>query len=664
MLDWGTRSRVRNPATRRLFQNHAKRFYILNEGGVILEKEAAPYLTIFYLSLKMLILSINLYITNWFLEDKPLYIHKYALLIMLSLTLMVSAGCNQNQTAAIENTFIVQPIETQLDSIIQTYTDEGQFSGSVLVAKNGEIILSKGYGMSDYENNLKNTPQTQYLIASMTKQFTAFAIIRLRDANLLDLEDPIKKYLPELKNWGDITIRQLLKHTSGLPRTTPVRYDGYGQYYIQEGDLLFASGEDFSYSNTGYFLLGCIVEKVSGESLGAYLQENIFTPLKMTHTGSMNHNACTCLAKGLINHKILQDNTLFSVTSLSELPNHCKDHNGLVELEPTDTRDNLGAGDIYSTVEDLFIWCQALTNGELLSESIMNEIFTPGEGNYGYGWYIWPNGEWKNIGHRLIEHSGLIEGFTSRVCIFSDSNVVIIVLSNIENAPEEQLNYALAQQLFDSTDLAESKGQILETADKVWADYFQAAGGEIALNSQKEQVRKGSWETSSGLKIPITVMCKAPDKYILSYDISSPVKVYFNGSDYWVKSPAGTEKEISGQFEEWRNIFKLSDPLYLPENFSDMDIVGKATLGKRECYVMEDKSKVNRVFISVDSKMPLRVDNLIKSPLVQFIRTYYDDYRMIDGVMLPFIIRKAGWEINFYQIKNTDQLEDSLFEPN
>ncbi len=587
------------------------------------------------------------------------------LAIAILLLTVVSTGCSRStiaDTGSTGQSDIGQPIEKALDQIVQTYTAEGQFSGSVLVAQSGRILLSKGYGTADYETNAENKAETQYLIASMSKQFTAFAILKLRDEHKLDLDDPAKKYLPQLQKWGELTIRQLLEHVSGLPRSTHTRYNGQGRYTIEETDLLFAPGSQFSYSNTGYFLLACIVEKVSGKSYGAYLQENVFGPLRMTRTGSSSLSPCKELAKGLINRKILQDGTLFSVTSLSELPSNYTAHGGLVQLEATGLADNLGAGDIYSTVKDMYTWSQALQGGKLLSQTSLDEMFTPGEGNYGYGWYIWPGGEWMNTGHKTIEHSGLIEGFTSRICIFPDDDAVIIVLSNIENAPEEQLNHALSQALFDQTSVTAASGQPPVSAEKIWRDHLQAAGGEKAMEAQKAQVRKGYWKTRTGTTIPVTVQCKAPDKWALTFTIpGGTVKQYFDGTRYRIETPAGIEPMSAAQGEEWKDVFRLAPPMHLPKALGDMTVVCEATLGGQPCYVLEDKTKENRVFLSKESMMPVRIDRTVKTPLVQYIRTYFDQYKEVDGVMLPFTTRRTGWEIDFYQIEHADTMDDSVF---
>jgi CubicO group peptidase (beta-lactamase class C family) len=586
----------------------------------------------------------------------------FSVLLLTILSLLCS--CSEAKSLQMEGTMDTnKPTSTELDRIVQTYVNEGQFSGSILVAKGDKVLLKKGYGIADYEKNISNAPETQFLIASVTKQFTALSIMQLWDEKKLSLDDRIIKYLPNLKKWGNITIRQLLQHTSGLPRNTPKRYEGFGHYSIQETELMYSPGSKFSYSNTGYFLLGCIVEKITGESLSEYWSKNVFAPLKMSHTGSLNGDKLPGISKGLINLDILRTGALFSVTSESERSTGYWSHNGLADVDLPDTRHHFGAGNIYSTVDDLFIWCQALKDGKLISKSAKEMLFTPGQGNYGFGWYIWPKGEWMHIGHKLVEHSGLIEGYTSRVCQFVDDDVVIIVLSNIENAPEEQLVSALAQETFDSTELLPFKEKGKPSISQIWTDYKKAAGENTQIGIQRSQICQGSFELNVDT-LPITVMCKTPDKMSLELILPTDyIKIYSNGQNWRIENSTGSENMNTQDSEEWKDLFESATLMQMSKNYNATTLIGKILSGNNTCYVVEDKSSGSRIFFRSDTKMPFRIDRVVKSPLVQYIRTYYDDYKKVNGVLTPFSIRRSGWKIEFDKIDKNDTLEDILFMP-
>ncbi len=194
-------------------------------------------------------------------------------------------------------------IEDRLDNYLNAAHELWGFNGSVLVAWNGRVILSKGYGMADNTFNIPNTPQTKFFIGSITKQFTAACIMILIERNLLKLDDPIIMYLPDYPrpNGDKITIRHLLTHTSGIPdytnfpevilkRTQPLSTE-YLIDLFKNWPLEFEPGSKFSYSNSGYLLLGEIIEKISGQSYEAFLEHEILKPLGMNDSGYARREA-------------------------------------------------------------------------------------------------------------------------------------------------------------------------------------------------------------------------------------------------------------------------------------------------------------------------------------------------------------------------------------
>jgi len=215
-----------------------------------------------------------------------------AVLTVLSLSFIVGALA---QEAA--------PPTSKFDEYLSGAAKQG-FTGSALVAKGGKVVFSKGYGMANAEWDIPNTPQTKFRLGSITKQFTAASILLLQERGKLSVQDPVCKYIAECpKSWEPITIHHLLTHTSGIPSYTDVKSpEEYRQLCLtsvtpvgfvdsfKSKPLEFAVGEKMKYNNSGYFMLGYIIEKVSGQSYDAFLQENIFTPLKLANTGYDTHD--------------------------------------------------------------------------------------------------------------------------------------------------------------------------------------------------------------------------------------------------------------------------------------------------------------------------------------------------------------------------------------
>jgi len=193
----------------------------------------------------------------------------------------------------------IENLESKVDSYLQPYIETGDFSGSVLISKADEILFSKGYGFADISHNIVNTPQTKFKLASVSKQFTAAAILILEQDGLLKVEDSIDKFISDYPNGDEITLHHLLTHSSGIPDIF-----SFPNYYkkknlsltledvinwIKEQPLQFQPGERYSYSNSGYNLLAYIIEKVSGRSYGEFLSKRIFAALEMKYSGEYQH---------------------------------------------------------------------------------------------------------------------------------------------------------------------------------------------------------------------------------------------------------------------------------------------------------------------------------------------------------------------------------------
>jgi len=333
-----------------------------------------------------------------------------------------------------------QGITTEIAVYLQAHLETRFFIGSVLVARAGEVLLSQGYGMANLEHGVANTPQTKFRLGSVTKQFTAAAILQLQEQGLLNVNDPISTYLPDYPQAEQITLHHLLTHTAGVPN-----YTGFADYaqkkrtamilddviaWFSNKPLEFTPGDRYCYSNSGYVVLTKLIEASSGQSYVDYLQHHIFEPLGMTDSGYDRPEL-------ILSHR---------ASGYTSSPA------GYHHADFLDMSIPLGAGALYSTVEDLYKWDQALYSHAILSESSRHSIFAPmarmGEQEshvyYGYGWVI----DRPNERDR-VSHGGRIDGFTTSIARYPHEQVTIIVLSNLETAPVARISNDLAAILWD-----------------------------------------------------------------------------------------------------------------------------------------------------------------------------------------------------------------------
>lgn len=338
-------------------------------------------------------------------------------------------------------TVFAQTKASKIDALVRQYADNRQFNGSVLVAENGQIIVKKGYGMANMEWSIANAPDTKFRLGSITKQFTAMLIVQLAEKGTLKLDATISTYLPDYpKATGDkITIHHLLTHTSGLPNYTsfpkffetmsrdPYTPDAFVKQFA-ELPLDFEPGTKFSYSNSGYFLLGVLVEKVTGKTYAQVLQENILTPLQLRDTGY----------------------DLFSPILTRRATGYQKKSGNYVNAPYLDMSIPYAAGSLYSTVEDLYRWDQALYTDKLLSASAKAKLFTPFRDDYGYGW-IMHNAK---VGERkdsvsLVGHSGGINGFNTLISRVPADKHLIVLLNNTGDAPLNAMRQNILRVLYN-----------------------------------------------------------------------------------------------------------------------------------------------------------------------------------------------------------------------
>jgi len=320
------------------------------------------------------------------------------------------------------NTFAQQNVQ-KIDGLLKQYYDYGQFNGSILVAEKGKIIYEKGFGMANMEWAIPNQPDTKFRIGSVTKQFTAALVLQLVEEGKIKLDGKITDYLTDYRKdtGGKVTIHQLLNHTSGIPSYTSrpkffaeISRNPYGvSDFVKKfasGDLEFEPGSKFSYNNSGYSLLGAIIERVTGKSYETVLTERILKPLGMTNSGYDNHAP--------VLHK--------------RASGYQKTPDGFVNAAYLDMSIPYAAGSIYSTVEDLFKWDQSLQEDKILSAESKRLMFTPGLGNYGYGIRITDQPIGKT-GQKIktIGHGGGINGFNSLLLRAVEKQQTVIILDNV-----------------------------------------------------------------------------------------------------------------------------------------------------------------------------------------------------------------------------------------
>lgn len=310
-----------------------------------------------------------------------------------------------------------------MDQVIKSYADEAKtFMGTVLVARDGQVLVSRAYGFANLEWRIPNTPATKFRLGSITKQFTAASILLLEERGKLRIDDPVKKHLADAPAaWDQITIFHLLTHTSGIPSFT-----GFPEYRtaklvstpiekivetFRDKPLEFPPGEKWNYSNSGYLLLSYLVEKIGGQTYEQFVRENIFTPLEMKDSGyDSNRTIIPQRAAG-----------------------HSPSPNGPVNAEFIHMSIPHGAGALYSTTEDLLRWTQGVFGGKLLSPASLGKMKTPFKNDYAFGLQVRTTN-----GRTVIDHGGGIEGFNTMLVYYPDSKLTIAVLANLNgNAPGE-----------------------------------------------------------------------------------------------------------------------------------------------------------------------------------------------------------------------------------
>ena len=310
------------------------------------------------------------------------------------------------------------PASRKVDALFEALTEGIQPGAAVMVIRDGEIVHQAGYGYANLEEQTPITADSAFRLASVSKQFTAMAIMVLAEEGALSIDDPVSRYLPELAPYEGVTIRQMITHTSGLPEYYDLIDTSTGMptnadalvFLATMAEPAFAPGEQYEYSNPAYDMLAPLVESVSGQDFATFMRQRVFDPAGM-------HNSCIFdHSEPAIPHRVTgyePDGDGFRLN----------DHDPLNHI--------VGSGGMYSTLNDFFRWDQALYGESVVSRATIDAAFTPARLNngewtdYGFGWRID-----DYIGHRRVRHGGSWIGFRTHIARYPDDGLSIVILSN------------------------------------------------------------------------------------------------------------------------------------------------------------------------------------------------------------------------------------------
>ncbi|MVT10691.1 serine hydrolase [Chitinophaga tropicalis] len=438
---------------------------------------------------------------------------------LFSLFLMGIFACAHGQ-----NTY------AKLDTLLNAYTTTYKFNGTALIAKNGKIILNKGYGYRHVEDSTKNTENSIFQIGSVTKQFTAVIILKLQDEKKLNIQDKASKYFPDYPQADSFTIAQLMAHTAGVYNYTSDRdfmqnevtkYASREKIFniIRNKQLQFKPGTDWAYSNSGYMLLGYIIEDVTHKPYYQVVRDYIFTPLHMDHSGfDFTHLVNKDKATGY-----------FKLTET-----------GSTASTIVDSSVSFAAGAIYSTTADLYKWHQALQHYKIIPKATLEQAYTPVLHKYGYGLDID-----STQGKRMISHTGGIHGFTSILTRIPEDDVCVILLNNAPGGLNKLSNSIVAALYDQPYDIPRTR-QAISVSEDVLKQYV------------------GEYELRPGFTIVFTVKDGALIGQPTKQD---PAQLYAEKEDYFFL------KVVDAQVKFTRNEKNEVDGMVLYQN--DNETKGK-----------------------------------------------------------------------------------------
>jgi CubicO group peptidase (beta-lactamase class C family) len=376
-------------------------------------------------------------------------------------------------------------IAAQVDEYMLARFALEHFSGTICIARAGKVLFSQGYGLANREHSVPNTPQTRFRLASITKQFTAMMIMQLQQQGKLHVHDEIRKHLAECPStWDAVTIHHLLNHTSGIPNHTtfPETWATIALpksvpeliASFKDHPLDFAPGQRWSYNNSGYILLGALVEHSTGRSYEQAVHEQIFEPLGMHDSGYDRHSPIIS----------------------GRAAGYAKRDGSIVNAAYVDMSIPYAAGALYSTVGDLCLWDQALYSDRLIPQEALATMFAPtpiaeppGQVSYGYGW-----ASEDLFNRRYVGHDGGIFGFSTRLMRFLDERVLIVILSNLESPYITTIGQELSAIVFGESYSMPGTRQAVALDPQIYDRYageysFDDGGHTLGLSISREDNR-------------------------------------------------------------------------------------------------------------------------------------------------------------------------------
>jgi CubicO group peptidase (beta-lactamase class C family) len=373
-------------------------------------------------------------------------------------------------------------LAARIDGYVKPYVDSGNFSGVVLVARGERKLLERAYGMANQELGVRNAPETRFHIASVSKSFTAAAILLLEQQGKLKVTDPLTKWIPDYPQGQKITVHHLLTHTSGIPNVNSFPdYDEKSRspHTLEEviswfklKPLQTEPGSKYSYSNSNYNLLAYIIEKTSGQSYGEFMASNIFAPLRLQDTGHDGNPA-----------------TIIPRRASGYMPAGADQ----VENAPAlDWSNKTGNGSLYSTASDLYSWARALTTDALLREATRKKMFTEHVDGTGYGWFI--RSKAKRVS---VAINGRAPGFSANLERFPESDTYIVLVSNLYTSITQSMAPDLAAIVFGEKREPQVPAAPVQVAPKlldIYAGDYEF-GADYPFNPVKQVriERRGNW---------------------------------------------------------------------------------------------------------------------------------------------------------------------------
>ena len=391
----------------------------------------------------------------------------------LAVSILLQMACVSTQTVpALCQTLTDRDLEGRLSAYLRPFDKTGNFSGTVLVARSGRVLFRRSYGMASYELQVANSNQTRYHVASVSKPFTALAILQLQEQERLNLSDHISHLIPDFPNGDRITLENLLTHSSGIPDINALAdYDTFARspHTVEQLvakfaglPLQFQPGTDQRYSNSNYNLLALVLEKTTGESYEEYIRKHILEPAGLRNSGSDGDasRVIPSLASGYV-------------------PAGLADYERAAYI---DWSNKTGNGSLYSTADDLYRFDRALNTDTLLKSATRQKYFVDGTGNR-YGWYML-----KRVGHRLMAAKGHSPGFTAELDRYPDDDVTIILLGNsYGTASQDPIAEGLAAIVFGQQTPPSMSQYPITVAQSVLASYagpYQFGSDYFAPNAK------------------------------------------------------------------------------------------------------------------------------------------------------------------------------------